>query len=154
MIGYFIPIVIFAGSAFKEKIHYEEALENERKEKEKNRAILKLFSKWIQNKESGKAIKDYLSELNIQTIAIYGMSDAGKRLYNELKNTNIKIEYAVDKRVVETEEEILILSPNDELRRTDAIIVTAIYDFPKIAEMLKYKTESCIIPLEQIIYEM
>ena len=153
-VGSSLMAVFFAGAILKYCSFSKEMLERERKEKEKNRAILRMFSKWIQNKHAGKMIESYLREMNFHTIAIYGMSHAGIRLYEELKNTKIKVEYAIDRRAVELEDDIRVVSVNEELPKVDVIIVTAIYDFPEIAETLKAKTESLVISLEQIIYEI
>ncbi|MEY8323185.1 hypothetical protein AALB47_04615 [Lachnospiraceae bacterium 54-11] len=144
-----IGIELFRGYRF-----YKEILEKERRQKEKNRAILQLFSKWMQKKETGKTIEAYLKEMNFQTVAIYGMSDAGQRLYDELKNTEIEVKYAIDKRAIELENELPVMSVNDELDKVDVIIVTAIYDFCEIADFIKQKNNNSVISLEQIVYEM
>ena len=51
-------------------------------------------------------------------------------------------------------ENIPIVSLDNVLHKVDAIVVTAIYDFPEIVELLQNKTQDYIISLEQIIYEL
>ncbi|MDE6892399.1 MAG: hypothetical protein K2P50_11450 [Lachnospiraceae bacterium] len=147
-------LLIIGFGLFRGYRFYKEILEKERRQKEKNRAILQLFSKWMQKKETGKTIESYLKEMNFQTVAIYGMSDAGQRLYDELKHTEIEVKYAIDKRAVELENELPVMSVNDELDKVDVIIVTAIYDFFEIADFMKQKSNNPVISLEQIVYEM
>lgn len=150
-----VAIIVVLGVFFLRICRFcEQLFKKEKKTKEKNRAILKMLSKWMQNKESGKTIETYLKDMDFRTIAIYGMSDAGQRLYDELNGTDIKIAYVMDKRPVDLEDSILRVSIEDELPKVDVIIVTAIYDFPEISETLKQKTESKIISLEQIVYEL
>ena len=92
--------------------------------------------------------------MGFHKIAIYGMSDAGQRLYEELNGTSIEIDYAIDRRTVDVAENIPIVSLDNVLHKVDAIVVTAIYDFPEIVELLQNKTQDYIISLEQIIYEL
>lgn len=152
--GMLFGTILLGGGIFLIYKHCADILKRERIQKEKNRAILKMFSKWIQNKEEGKKIETYLNEMGFHKIAIYGMSDAGQRLYEELNGTSIKIEYAIDRRTVDVAENIPIVSLDNVLHKVDAIVVTAIYDFPEIVELLQNKTQDYIISLKQIIYEL
>lgn len=63
-------LLIIGFGLFRGYRFYKEILEKERRQKEKNRAILQLFSKWMQKKETGKTIESYLKEMNFQTVAI------------------------------------------------------------------------------------
>ena len=113
-----------------------------------------MMNQWIKVKQEGKSLANYLEEKGYFNIAIYGMSDAGQRLYEELNGTSIKIEYAIDRRTVDVAENIPIVSLDNVLHKVDAIVVTAIYDFPEIVKLLQNKTQDYIISLEQIIYEL
>lgn len=126
----------------------------ERKAKEKNRMLMQLFVKWMENRERGKSIANYLKELGIRKIAIYGMSDAGKRLYDELKKSDIDVEYAIDRRYIEFDEQLEIVTLQDSLKEVDAIIVTAISEYGDILENLRTKVSCEIISLEQVVYEL
>lgn len=129
-------------------------MEKEKKGKEKYKSLFKMMTKWLENKGTEKEIASYLEEMDIHTVAIYGMSDAGKQLYDELKNTNVQVKYAIDKKAIETDDEIEIITLDSDLRAVDAVIITAINDFSSIAEALKQKTDARIISLEQIVYEL
>lgn len=134
------------GNMFWYKAYLEE-----KKQKEKNVCLKQLFIKWLDNEKNKIKISDYLNEMNIKTIAIYGMSDAGWKLYDELKQSDIVVEYVIDRRMIEADIELVTI--DDELKDVDLIIVTAIYDYDEIANDLKKKTQSQVISLEQIIYE-
>lgn len=126
----------------------------ERTAKEKNRMLMQLFVKWMENREQGKSIASYLEELGIRKIAIYGMSDAGKKLYSELKKSDIDVAYAIDRRYIEFDEQLEIVTLQDSLREVDAIVVTAISEYGDILENLRTKVNCEIISLEQIVYEL
>ena len=79
------------------------------------------------------------------------MSDAGCKLYEELKNSNIVVKYVIDKRMIETDIEVVTI--DDDFKEVDIIIVTAIYEYNEIVKELKKKTKSPVISLEQVVYE-
>lgn len=145
---------VFVAGGYRLIKFYYSVIEKEKKEKEKYKSLFKLMARWLENKGTEKKIASYLEEMDIHTVAIYGMGDAGKRLYDELKNTNVTVKYAIDKKQIEIDGEIEIITLDSDFRAVDAVIVTAINDFSSIAEALKQKTDARIISLEQIIYEL
>lgn len=120
----------------------------------KHLAIMKLYDRWMQTKQEGKSIIDYFHEHDIKSIAIYGMSFVGQRLYEELKNSDISVRYCIDKNATGIYTDIDIVSPEDELEDVDAIIVTAIYFYNEIEEQLGAKTDIEIMSLEDILFEL
>ncbi len=125
-------------------------------EEEKNRYIsyYYIIREWMVNKQNGKTIEKYLEKNNISNIAIYGMGTLGKMLYDDIKNTNIKISYIVDKVSEKNWGEIPMINLKDikNYPIVDAIIITPIYDYVHIIqEMEKYKIDFLKISLEQLI---
>lgn len=120
----------------------------------KHLAIMKLYDRWMQTKQEGKSIIDYFHEHDIKSIAIYGMSFVGQRLYEELKNSDISVPYCIDKNATSIYTDIDIVSPEEELEDVDAIIVTAIYFYNEIEEQLETKTDIEIMSLEDILFEL
>ena len=57
----------------------------------------RVLVQWLIHKQEGKNLSEYFERNEYKTIAIYGMKELGERLYNELKDTNIKVAYAIDK---------------------------------------------------------
>ena len=64
---------------------------------DKHLALMQLFNQWMVTKQEGKSIVDYFHKESIKSIAIYGMSYVGERLYDELKDSDIEVKYAIDK---------------------------------------------------------
>ena len=120
----------------------------------KHLAIMKLYDQWLQTKQEGKSMVEYFHQNHINSIAVYGMSFVGQRLYEELKDSDITISYAVDKNAAGIYADVDILTPDDDLPQTDAIVVTAVYFFNEIEELLEEKTTAKILSLEDILYEM
>ncbi len=129
-------------------------IERNREMSDKHLIILRAFNEWMITKQNGKHIVDYFHKKEIKTVAIYGMSFLGERLYDELKGTDIEVKYAIDKNATNIFSEIDILLPDEELPEVDAVIVTPIFFFTEIESNLAPKTQAKIIPLDDILYEI
>lgn len=125
-----------------------------RQSADKSAQIMKLYDQWIFIHQDHKSIYDYFAEKGIKSIAIYGMDNVGERFYEELKDTDIKIKYAIDKKGGSINSDIKMVSPEDELERVDAIVVTVVYYFDAIFKNLSSKTNIPIISLEEILHEV
>lgn len=121
---------------------------------ERYKEYYKLLNEWVLLKNEGKSLEQYLVENKYKSIAIYGMGELGCRLYEELKNSNIEIKYAIDQSANDIDEELDVLSMEDDLDDVDAIIVTVTYAFDEIAEKLEDKIDCEIISLEDLIFNL
>lgn len=121
---------------------------------DKHLALMLLMNQWLITKQEGKGIIDFFHREEIKSIAIYGMSYVGERLYDELKETDIEVKYAIDKKADGIYTEMDIVTPDDELKKVDAIVVTPVFYYESILEMLEQKTESRILSLEDILYQL
>lgn len=116
--------------------------------------MFRALNQWLTLKEESREIAEYFRNMNYHNIAIYGMGYLGKHLVRELKKTEIKINYTVDKKVNEPVEGIKIFRPKEVLPEVDVIVVTALIDFEEIADQLERKVECPIISLEDILFEI
>ena len=112
------------------------------------------FDRWLKIHQEGKTLVDYFKRNNYKTIAIYGMKELGERLVDELKSSDIKVCYAIDKKADQIYADVNVLMPDEELEPVDVIVVTAIYYFDEIEAMLSSKVEYPIVSLEDILYEV
>ena len=120
----------------------------------KHLEMIKLYDQWFATKQEGKSVADYLKSEGIKTVAIYGMSFMGQRLYEELKDTDVEVKYGIDKNWNKIYADIDIVAPEDELEEVDAIIVTAFCFFNEIEESLVEKTDSRILSLDDLVYAL
>ena len=121
---------------------------------QKHLAIIKVFNQWMIAKHEWKSIADYLKGNGKKTVAIYGMSFLGERLYDELKDSDIEVKYAIDRNAESICTDLDVYTPEDDLPEVDVIIVTAVYFYDEIEEMLEDKVDCVIFSLEDIVYEM
>lgn len=112
------------------------------------------FDRWLQIYQEGGTLAEYFKKNNYKTVAIYGMKELGERLLDELKDSGITVCYAIDKNADQLYADVVILTPEDELEPVDVIVVTAIYYFDEIKDMLSEKVDYPIVSLEDILYEL
>lgn len=113
-----------------------------------------LVNQWLLLKNQNKSLVTYFEQNNYKNIAIYGMGELGNRLYEELKGTDVKIAYAIDKKAERIFSDVNVVTMDDELERVDAIIVTPIFMFDELEEMLMDKVDYPIISLEDVVFEI
>lgn len=121
---------------------------------DKHLALYLMMNQWVKVKQKGKNISEFLLQRGYKKIAIYGMAFVGETLYDELKDSRIEIAYAIDRNADSIFAEIDVVSPDVELDEVDAIIVTPIFFFDEIEEMLSEKTDADIVCMEDILYEI
>lgn len=117
-------------------------------------ALYMAFDQWLQIRQEGKTLAEYFKREGYQTVAIYGMKELGERLYDELKDSDIKVSYAIDKNADSIYADVDVVMPDEELAPVDVIVVTAIYYFDEIEEMLSEKVDYPVVSLEDILYEV
>lgn len=131
-----------AGIATCGTISHKLILENS-KRVNKFKTYYEVLNQWLILKQEGKKLESYFINAGYENIAIYGMGVIGNRLYEELKNSEIKIRYCLDKEIVCSE---------DEIKPVDVIIVTAMFAFDEIEDELREKVNCPIISFEEVIF--
>ena len=149
----FMIVGVFAGVVWSKKkntikVKQMEMLSN------KHLSLFLMMSQWIKIKQNGKSISEYIHKQQIESIAIYGMSYAGECLLNELKDSDIKVKYGIDKNANEIYSDIDIVSPEGKLEDVDAIIVTSVCFMDEIVELLSKKITCPVLSLEDILFKL
>lgn len=138
----------FAGNAAYKKV-------NELEEKsERYLALYRMMDKWMEVKQEGKNLSMYFQKWGYTRIAIYGMSRAGRTLYNELEKTEITVVYGIDRCAESLYADVDIYTLDDSLEQVDAVVVTAISYFEEIKKDILAKMDCPVISLEDILYEV
>lgn len=128
---------------------------NQKAEKvNKFKSYYNMLNQWLILKQEGKSLEIYFKENNYATIAIYGMGEMGNRLYDELRNSDIKVKYAIDKNASYTYSELEVLDCSENLEEVDAVIISAVFDYEAIEAELEKLLDCPIISLEDVVYEI
>lgn len=112
-----------------------------------------LLIQWIGIKQRQKSIVEFFENNGYRSIAIYGMKELGKCLYDELQDSSIEVKYVIDNNIVENDMGIPMYKSNEKLPNVDAIIVTAIHYFEEIESQLSEQVNYQIVNLKDIIFE-
>lgn len=111
----------------------------------------KLLFKWITLKQDNINLSRYFERRSLCTIAVYGLGEWGIRLLSELRYSNVKIKYVVDKAAKQFATDIPLCTPNDDLEDVDVMVVTVLRHFKMIEEQMAYKLQCPIISIENVI---
>lgn len=121
---------------------------------DKHLTLFVMMNQWVRVKQEGKNVSSYFINNGYKKIAIYGMSYAGETLIEELKNTEVEVLYGIDRNAKGVYTDIDVVSPDEDLKEVDAIVVTAVFFFDEIEKNLAKKFDFPIISLEDILYEI
>lgn len=111
-----------------------------------------ILVKWMDIIHKNKSLEQYFLQEGIRKIAIYGMGELGVQLLLELKDSSIEVKYAIDQNTENIIEGIKVYKPEDTLDKVDAVIVTPIFAFDAIKEIMENKTSCRILSLEDVVY--
>lgn len=142
-----------AGAVAMNKLK-EQAVDAKAEKIEKFKGYYNMLNQWLVLKQEGKSLTEYFVNNNYKSIAIYGMGEMGNRLYDELKNSEIEVKYAIDKNAAGTYSEVDVIEKDEDFPEVDAIVVAATFAFEAIQEELNEKVDWPIISLEDVVYEI
>lgn len=136
------------GKKKSEKINKKQQLAN------KHLAIMKVYDEWLNVRQDGKSLVQYFEKQGYKNIAIYGMSYLGERLVKELQDSDVKVQYGIDKNAENIYSSVEVMNLSGDLPKVDVIVVTAVFFFDEIEEELAGMVDCPIISLEDIVYEV
>lgn len=147
------------GISGEDIILYELQLDNEASsiklparevKKDKMEIYFNILDRWMKNEEDGYDIQDYFLDNRWHHIAIYGRGKIGLHLYHRLKNTDIQVDYFIDKNSNNLEDEIPIMNPAEQLPFVDAVVITTVMEVEHVKMNLRYGDIKNVISIEHI----
>jgi glycosyltransferase involved in cell wall biosynthesis len=135
--------------------NHKEILQKIRIDLKKNYQFYNVLTRWLALKQKGMSLSDYFKKMDIKEIAVYGMKELGILLCEELKGSETKVAYVIDKNgTIDTVNGYRLYNPNELLPDVDMIVVTAIYYFEEIKAAISSNVYAKIISLTSIIDEL
>lgn len=113
-----------------------------------------ILQEWMAIKENGAGLDPYFLKHHYEKIAIYGWGVLGKLLYKDLRDTEVKVEYAIDRAAVANDINLAVMTLDDAFPEVDVIVVTATFAFEEIRKDLEQHTEIPIISLRDVVFEV
>ncbi len=149
-----IIIGAMAGAFVMNKLSSSMSMDKEKKI-DKFKRYYNLLLQWVSKKQDSKDFSEYFIDKGYKKIAIYGMGEIGFRLYEELKNSDIEIKYAVDKSSNLIDVPFEVLDPEELIDdEIDVLVITAAFAFEELQEELSDKISCPIISIEDIVYDL
>lgn len=124
---------------------------------DKFKSYYTMLNQWLCVKQKNQNLTEYFKKNNYKRIAIYGLGEMGSRLIEELKDTDIEVLYGIDKDIDGTFCDIMAYSLDDIEQiqeKPDVVVVTAIFAYDEIKDMLSQKSEIEIVSLEDVVFEV
>ena len=114
-----------------------------------------LFGSWMVLRNKGRTLVEYFENHNFRNVAIFGMGRLGICLYEELKDSNIHVKYAIDRNAATfSYMDLKVITTEDHLEAVDVIVVTRFIEYNKIVEELRKKTSCQVVSLEDVVFSM
>lgn len=114
-----------------------------------------LLNHWLEIRNEGRSVAEYFNDMGYQHIAIYGMAELANRLFEELEDSDIQVDYGIDRDVSCTIARIEnVYSLEENLPKADVIVVTPYYAFESICRDLKGKVSCPVISIEDVIWSV
>ena len=132
---------------FNKKINWYE------KRVEKFQAYFDVTNEWLRLKSEGKNLSTFFEKNKWSHIAIYGMGELGNRLVEELRDSSITIEYAIDKHPDKVYSEVEVKEIGEELPPVDVIVVTPFYVYDEVEETLMNIIDYPIVSIEDVVFD-
>ena len=117
---------------------------------DKYQYLWRAMDKWMLTKEKKIQLSEYFLRKGIRTIGIYGFSKLGRHLFEELKETDVKVVFGIDQNREIKNVKIPIYSIEEDLPKVDAIILT-MAEGKYLSQILSEKIDCCIMSLEELL---
>jgi hypothetical protein len=109
------------------------------------------LDKWLFLHEQGISFSRYIDSIINGDIFMYGYGILGKHLVNELEYGKIKIKGIIERDRSKVHIDVPVSEPDTARSKVDAVIVTAIYDYEEIKDLMKKLGAGEVYSLEDLI---
>lgn len=133
--------------------HFKEYAKNYCVNEGMHMAYYRMLEKWMVLREQGKNLQSVLLDRKFNNIIIYGLGKMANHLLYDLKDSGINIICAIDKAAINKYEDFPVITNEEEIPEADCIIVTPVYQYDSIKNMLEMRMDLPIISLKEIIDE-
>ena len=120
---------------------------------DKFRKMTTLYDEWLCLENKGIRFSDILKNRGYHTCAIYGNGIIGKRIYEVLKHTDIRVCYFIDRSLPYYKESIPVYQPDDELPDVDITIISLIEDGEDVRKLLDRNKHTEIWTITELLQE-
>lgn len=113
-----------------------------------------LMDKWMELKQRGIELAEYLAKKNLLHVAVYGMSLLARRIIAELDSSIVEVLYVIDRNSDFLEEKIKTCSPDQNLEDVNLVIVALVEGERQIKKELNEKLTFPVCLFSDLLVEM
>ena len=106
---------------------------------------------WLNAKRNKNGTLSFFEDHGFKHLAIYGLGLNGKILFDEFKNSHIKVDYCIDKNKANIKIDSPLYDLSDDLPDTEVIIITPMLSFYEIKEELEKKVDISLYSIEEVL---
>lgn len=117
---------------------------------ERNLSNMMLFNDWLELIYAGGSIDQYFLQHGYRKIMIYGYGYIGKLLTQALSDTGIEVAAIMDKSA-SSDEMDTVIGADSSIPDVDCIVVTPVFYFDTIYNMLSEKTNIPVISIQSVV---
>lgn len=116
------------------------------------------LKRWLENRNNNQTFVDYFHEYQCSLIAVFDAGEIGRLLYQEIKESDIKIAFFIDRNAegMNNIDGIPVIPVNKiaEQQEVDIIVVSPIYNYEEVLRLLmKINKKIKSIALKEAVYE-
>lgn len=117
-----------------------------------------MLKRWMENRNAGKTFVDYLHEYGYKTLGIYDAGELGRLLYEEIKASDLKVRYFVDRNAEGLKAiegiPVIYLSEISKMEEVDVLIISPIVDYEAVCQILSEEAPKLqTLSLKEAVYE-
>ena len=113
-----------------------------------------LMDKWMELKQQGIELSNYLKKKKISQIAVYGMNLLARRIIADMDASMVRVKYVIDRNSDFLEEEIKTCSTDQALEDVDLVIVALVQGEGEIKKILGEKCRFPVWSFSELLAEM
>lgn len=99
-----------------------------------------LLKRWLENRNDGKSFVDYFHEYGCSSIIIFDAGEIGRLLYEEVKDSDIKVLCFYDRNAEGIREidgiPVYTFAMVGEMTKTDMVVVSTCFNYSEVVRML------------------
>lgn len=114
-----------------------------------------VYDTWMSLYEQGFYIEDYLVQRGVCSVAIYGFSYIGKRLYHSFNKGMVCVRYFIDMNASYLQDEpVPVYLPEESIPMVDMIIISLVEEVDAIRNKLKNVSKAEICAITELFDDM
>lgn len=116
------------------------------------------LKRWLENRNNNLSFVDYFHEYQCSTIAIFDAGEIGRLLYEEIKGSDIKVAFFIDRNAegIHNIDGIPVIPINKIAKQpeVDIIVVSPVYNYEEVLRLfMEVNKELRSIALKEAVYE-